>query len=85
MFLCFTHLDLVGVDFTGARGTTNNSSATHGRLAHGFGCPDGGFVFVGDIDSFTYSGATYRRAFQKSEGALDWAGGDGWSRLGHCD
>jgi hypothetical protein len=53
--LCFAHLDLVGVDFTGARGTANNSSTTHGCLAHGFGCPGGRFVFTGDTDSFTYT------------------------------
>jgi hypothetical protein len=29
--------------------------------------------------------ATYRRAFQKSESALDRAGSDGRSRLGHSD
>jgi hypothetical protein len=87
MFLCFAHLDLVSVGFTGARGTANNSSTTHGCLARGFNCPGSRSVVLGDTDtdSFTYPFATYRRAFQKFEGALDWSGGDGWSRLGHCD
>jgi hypothetical protein len=78
-------LDLVCVDFTGARGTANNSSTTHGCLAYGFGCPGGHFVFLGDTDSFAYPAASYRRVFQKFESALDWSGGDGWSCIGHCD
>jgi hypothetical protein len=67
-------LDLVSVGFTGARGTANNSSTTHGCVAHGLGCH---YLFLGDTDSFTYAAATYRRAFQKFESALDWSGGDG--------
>jgi hypothetical protein len=78
-------LDLVSVDFTGARGTAKNSSTTLGCLAHGFGCSAGQFVSLGDTDSFTDRDATYRRAFQKFESALDWSSGDGWSRLGNCD
>jgi len=39
----------------------------------------------GGFDSFATSTATYRRAFQKSESALDRASSDGRSRLGHCD
>jgi hypothetical protein len=72
--LCFSHLDLVNVDFAGTRGTRNGSFATHGRFAHGFGRPNGGFVFAGDAGFFRYTGATYRRAFQKSESTLDWSG-----------
>jgi hypothetical protein len=37
------------------------------------------------FDSFANSAATYRRAFQKSESALDRASSDGRSRLGHSD
>jgi hypothetical protein len=37
------------------------------------------------FDSFANSAATYRRAFQKSESALDRASRDGRSRLGYSD
>jgi hypothetical protein len=78
-------LDLVNVDFDGARGTASNSSATNGCLSHGVDCHGGRHLFLGDTDSFIYAAATYRRAFQKFESALDWSGSNGWSRLGHCD
>jgi hypothetical protein len=78
-------LDLFSVDFTRARGTPSNSSTTNGCLSHGVGCHGGRYLFLGDTDSFTYAAATYRRAFQKFESALDWSGSNGWSRLGHCD
>jgi hypothetical protein len=44
-----------------------------------------GVVAFFDAESFSDAVAAYRGAFQKSEGALDWAGGDGRSRVGHCD
>src|SRR5215212_9261078 len=34
-----------------------------------------------DIDSFFLTGAAQRSTLQESEGAVDWPGGDGWSRL----
>jgi hypothetical protein len=37
------------------------------------------------FDSFANSAATYRRAFQKSESALDRTRSDGRSCLGHSD
>jgi hypothetical protein len=83
--LYFADLDLVSVDFDGARGTASKSSTANGCLSHGFGGPGGRSVFLGDTDSFTYAAATYRRAFQKFESALDWSGSDGWSGLGYCD
>jgi len=82
--LCFVDLDLVSVDFDGAKGTAKNSSTTNGCLANGFS-RGSSFVFLGDADSFIYPAATYRCAFQKFESALDWSGGDGRSRLRHCD
>jgi len=42
-------------------------------------------ITQGGFDSFANSAATYRRAFQKSESALDRASSDGRSRLGHSD
>jgi hypothetical protein len=83
--LCFAYLGLVSVDFDGARGTASKSSTTSACLAHGFGFPGGGSVFLGDTDSFTYAAATYRCAFQKFESALDWSSSDGWSGFGYCD
>jgi hypothetical protein len=37
------------------------------------------------FDFFANSTAAYRRAFQKSESALDWPSSDGWAGLGYCD
>jgi len=36
-------------------------------------------------DSFDDSAPADRCTVQESESALDWSGGNGWSRLGHCD
>jgi hypothetical protein len=55
MFLCFAHLDLVSVGFTGARGTANNSSTTHGCLARGFNCPGSRSVVLGDTDTDSFT------------------------------
>jgi len=46
------------------------------------GCITNGIVF-GHRDSFACRAATHRRAFQESEGALDWTSSDGWPRDRH--
>src|ERR1043166_3892295 len=52
-------------------------------VTHGFSGSTQSFVFRDDANSFADSTTTYRCALQKSEGALDWSGGDGRSRVGH--
>jgi hypothetical protein len=53
-----------------------NSDRTHKRNAA---------ITRAGFDSFANSAATHRRAFQKSQSALDWTGGNGWPGLRHCN
>jgi hypothetical protein len=80
-FVRLTYLDLVNFDFASTRGNATRPSPDNGGVAD----RDRAFILVRDAHSFAYSATTYRRVFQKSESALDWSGGDGGSRLGHCD
>jgi hypothetical protein len=83
--LRFARLDLAKFEFAGTRGNTAKPCPDHWHIANGFGYCDRAVVIVCNTDFFANSAATYRRAFQKSESALDWPSSDGRARLGYCD
>jgi len=83
--LRFAHLDLANFEFAGTRGNTAKQCHDQGHIANGFAYCDLFLVVVCNTDFFANSTATYRRAFQKSESALDWPSSDGRARLGYCD
>jgi hypothetical protein len=80
MLLCFLILDCRS---SARAGNAFAVSAKHGNsdpsLKRNTAITRAGF------DSFANSAAAYRRAFQKSESALDRASSDGRSGLGYCD
>jgi hypothetical protein len=80
VFLCFVRLDFVDFDSNGTRAHATRRYPDRWHIAYGFGFPERTFVFFTDTDSFADSVATHGRAFQKSEGAIDWTGRDGRAR-----
>jgi hypothetical protein len=78
-------VDFVDFDFNGARTDAVGQYPDGWHIAYGFVSPERTFVFFHDTDSFADSAPADRCTLQESESALDWTGGDGWSRLGHRD
>jgi hypothetical protein len=78
-------LDFVDFDFNGTRAHAVSQYSDRWHVAYGFISPKRSLVFFNNADSFADPAATHRCTFQEPESAVNWTGGDGWSRLGHRD